>query len=121
MNIRNFFQTYHLYIALFAVFISLFTWGLQLLGWVEACIYCETQRILIGVLGAIALLPQHKNTPLRYLCYVLVLWGADVASTQVMMSFEKGTFPSLNAFLASCAFMFFIILMLLNHFRFNKT
>ncbi len=114
-------KRYNTLIAFFAIATCLFTWGLDLSTLVEHCPYCRVQRTAIGVLGIIALLPKHKNALLRYSCYLIAFFAADISGDQIFLSIKAGIFPTLDAFLAICAFVFIGILTLMNHRRYRAS
>jgi disulfide bond formation protein DsbB len=111
---------YRIAIILIAIIACIFTWYLDLAGLVFKCPYCRVQRTIIGLLAIIGLLPDHKNSLLRYICYLLAFFGADVSGDQIFLSIKVGMFPTINSILASCAFVLIGALTVITHYRFSE-
>ena len=79
------------WIALAAIAISVLTWAVDLAGLVYACPYCRSQRTVIGLLGALLLLPLPAlgHWAVRWLATVLAVFGAQVASRQHFGGWSK--------------------------------
>ena len=119
-KITQILKRYHVHIAWLAILSAIFTWGLDLMGFVSECPYCEVQRTIIGVLGVIALLPQHKNTLLRYICYLIAFFGANVSGDQIFLHIKDEIFLSPSLYLAICALILIGALTVINHYRYIK-
>ena len=119
-KITRFLKRYHTHIAWLAIASSLLTWGLDFTHVVFQCPYCRVQRTVIGLLGLIALLPQHKNTVLRYSCYLIAFLGADISGDQIFLHVKHGTYLSFSLVLAVGAFVLIGVLTVINHYRFLK-
>jgi hypothetical protein len=85
-----------------AIFISAFTWGLELTHWVAPCPYCQTQRTMIGLLGILMFLPDYRYVS-QFLAATLGLFGIHVASAQIFMNVSARTFDNIFFILATCA------------------
>lgn len=93
-------------IGILSILISVVTWTMDLLGWVEVCMYCRSERTIIGILGIIILLPAVPYiTP--YISYVFGFFGAQVASAQIFLDIREHNI-SIMPVLAACA-LFIII------------
>jgi len=72
---------YRTQVAIFAIVVSVFTWGTELLGLVYVCPFCRVQRTVIGLLGLLLLAnPQHWLN--RWVSSALAFFGLVVASMQ---------------------------------------
>ena len=69
-------------VALAAIAIALLTWAVDLSGLVYACPYCRSQRMVIGLLGLLLLLPNPAHWLIRYLSAVFAVFGLSVGATQ---------------------------------------
>jgi hypothetical protein len=98
-------------IGIFSILVSIATWILDLTGLVEQCIYCRTQRTVIGILGFLMLLPLMKyffNYLIAYLSYGLGIFGVNVSSAQIFLNIKNDHIGSMMFNLAIGA-MFWII------------
>ncbi len=120
-KITHILKRYRLHIVWLAIGSAVLTWGLDLMGLVHKCPYCEVQRTVIGVLGLIALLPKHKNTLLRYVCYLIAFLGANFSADQILLHIKARIFLSPSLYLAICALILIGILTVMNHYRYRKT
>lgn len=72
---------YRTQVAVFAIVVSVVTWGTELLGLVYVCPFCRVQRTVIGLLGLLLLAnPQHWLN--RWVSSSLAVLGLVVASMQ---------------------------------------
>jgi len=95
------------WLGLFAIFLCVATWAIDLAGWVHPCVYCRTQRTAIGLLGLILLLPDPRQWWTRYFAVVVAFFGAHVSAAQIFLvvkSINAGEpFGKLNLFMAGGA------------------
>lgn len=104
-----------------AIAVSLVTWGMDLFGVVDPCGYCRVQRSVIGILGAILLMPSVAHWFPQYVAKVFAALGVVVAATQHFNAWNdisKGQFEFQwrlyeNAFLLSGAALFIIVALIL--------
>jgi len=78
-------------VGVLSIVISLATWVIDFMGMVEPCIYCRTERSVIGLLGILILLPVIPYIS-RYVAFVLGFFGAYVASQQVFLTIMEQSF-----------------------------
>ncbi len=78
-------------VGVLAIVISLGTWVIDYMGLVEPCVYCRTERTVIGLLGVLILLPIVPYIS-RYIAFVLGFFGAYVASQQVFLTILEQSF-----------------------------
>lgn len=90
-----------------SILVSLLTWAMDLNHWVIECIYCRSERTMIGLLGLLILLPAYPYMT-RYLSFVLGFFGASVASQQIILILKTGSLFPLELPLAIAAFLFII-------------
>ena len=76
-------------IAIAAIFISIVTWAVELLGWVYVCPFCRTQRTVIGLIGLSLLFPRPDHWLSRWIVTVVALFGIVVGSTQHFSGWKK--------------------------------
>jgi len=76
-------------IGIFAIVICIIAWGMELTGAVYICPYCRVQRTVIGLLGAILLLPFVHHWLVKYTAVILGFFAAVVASNQHFMGWKK--------------------------------
>ena len=92
-------------LGLFAIFLGVSTWVLDLGGWVHECVYCRTQRTAIAALGVLLTLPDPRRWWIRYPGAVVGFFGAQIAVAQLFLivrSINAGeAFGKLNLFMAS--------------------
>lgn len=69
-------------VGLITILISLGTWLIDLSGMVEPCVYCRTERTIIGILGIMMILP-FKGCVMKYIATIFGLLGAHVANAQI--------------------------------------
>lgn len=69
-------------VGILSITVSLVTWATDLLGIVDPCGYCRVSRSVIGILGALMLLPSASHWLLRYLATTIAALGVVVAGTQ---------------------------------------
>lgn len=100
-------------IGIVSILVSITTWVMDLTGLVEQCIYCRTQRTVIGLLGIVMLLPAIKYL-LAYIGYVLGFFGSHVASAQMFLNLRHEHF-GLMFTLSSCALLWIIFQACLLH------
>ena len=72
-------------VGVLSILVCLATWSMDLTGLVEQCIYCRTERSIIGLIGFIMLFPMLPYVN-RYISTVLGFFGAYVASAHVFLS-----------------------------------
>ncbi len=89
-------------LGVIAIFIAVFTWGLELAHFVPTCPYCQVQRTIIGVLGILMVLPNIRYATLL-LTVVLGLFGTNVSSDQIFMMVREHNFMNMIMLLAVCA------------------
>lgn len=100
-----------------AVLLFLATWGMEWSGVVEACLYCQVERTVIGLLGLLMLLSVRGSWAMLYAASVLAFFGAATAATQHFngwMAINKGEFKGFtpiyaNGFVLSAAAVAIII------------
>lgn len=97
---------YIITVGLLSLLICIVTWAMDLFGIVEECIYCRSERTIIGILGIIILIPIW-NYIRSYLSWVFGFFGADVASAQIFLNLEEGK-VGVMFLLAICA-LFIIV------------
>lgn len=96
-----------LYIGIFALVVCLATWALDLTHLVIDCIYCRSERTMIGFLGILLILPIHQYLT-RYLAFVAGFFGASVAAQQILLILKNGSLFPLELPLAIAA-LFIIV------------
>lgn len=108
-------KTFFTIVGILAILVSIATWLMDLKGLVEPCIYCRTERTLIGVLGLMLLLPP---TPFisRYINFVFGFFASHVASQQIFLSLEAHAFD-LEFWMAIGALFLIIGLVILIYFK----
>jgi len=79
-----------LFIGVCALIVCLATWTLDLTHLVIDCIYCRSERTMIGFLGILILLPIHHYIT-RYLAFVAGFFGASVAAQQTLLILKSGS------------------------------
>ncbi|MFA6036529.1 MAG: hypothetical protein WC748_00235 [Legionellales bacterium] len=96
-----------------AIFIALFTWGLEWGNFVAQCPYCQVQRTMIGLLGILMVLPDYRYLS-QFLTVIFGLFGTHVACSQIFAIVRDYNFNIL-LILAICAFCIMVgqILMLI--------
>lgn len=109
----------------FSLLVSIGAWALDLTGLVEECVYCRTERTIIGVLGFLMLLSTIHyliKYLFTYLGYVFGYYGAHVASAQIFMNMRHDHFAMM--FILATAALFWIIFQVCIihwfHFHYNK-
>ncbi len=88
-----------------ALFICVFTWGLELGNYVAHCPYCQMQRTMIGLLGILMVLPDYRYIS-QFLTVVFGLFGTHVACAHIFMNARDYNFYNMNGIfiiLATCA------------------
>jgi len=93
-ELKTIFANRHL-IGVFAITLCIIAWGMELTGAVYICPYCRVQRTVIGILGAILLLPFVHHWLVKYMAIILGFFATVVASNQHFMGWKKisaGTF-----------------------------
>ena len=53
-------------LGVFAIFLCVATWALDLAELVHPCVYCRTQRTAIGLVGILMLFPQPRQWWVRW-------------------------------------------------------
>lgn len=104
-------------LGIFSIVVALGTWVFDFMHLVEPCIYCRTQRTVIGLLGVLLLLPVSKYISI-YLSAVLGFFGSYVAASQIFLTIRNNHF-SINFFLATAA-LFWIIFLVCSICFFSK-
>jgi hypothetical protein len=88
-----------------AIFISAFTWGLDLAHLVPPCPFCQAQRTMIGFLGILMVLPDYRYVT-QFLTVVFGIFGLHVSCAQIfnfVASYHFINMFILLAFAALCA------------------
>lgn len=101
INIMNYMRP----LGFVAIFISLFTWGLDLGNYVSPCVYCQMQRSVIGLLGILMVLPDYRYFT-QLLTVIFGLFGTHVACAHIFMNLRDYDFYNMNGLfiiLATCA------------------
>ena len=83
-------------LGLIAIVICVATWAVDLMDLVHKCPYCRLQRMAIGGMGVLMLLPDPRLWWVRYLGVVVAFLGAATASAQLFLVFTNltGGYPS---------------------------
>jgi len=76
-------------IAFLAIIISIATWWMDIAGVVYECPYCRTQRTVIGILGAMLLLPFAHHWLVKLITIQIGGFGFVVAATQHFRGWAK--------------------------------
>jgi hypothetical protein len=94
-------------LGVLAILICVATWAIDLGGLVHKCVYCRSQRSVIGVVGVLMLLPDPRQWWVRWPVVALCFFGAHVGSAQIFLivkSINAGeSFGKLNLFMATGA------------------
>ncbi len=91
-------------VGIVSLVICLSTWAMDLTHMVAECIYCRSERTMIGLLGIIILLPPYPYIR-RYSGCVAGFFGASVATQQMMLILKNGSMLSMEMWLATGALM----------------
>ena len=93
------------WLGVFAIFLGISTWALDLGGLVHECVYCRTQRTAIGVLGVLLTLPDPRRWWIRYPGAAVGFFGAQIAVAQLFLIVrainDGDPFGKLNLFMAT--------------------
>ncbi|MCR9185448.1 MAG: hypothetical protein NXH81_08635 [Halieaceae bacterium] len=112
----DFYQNHLRALGIIAIIVSIGAWSLDWFDVVYACPFCQVQRTVIGLLGALMLLGS-SHFIVKYFASVIGFFGAGVAMMQHFRGWvriHKGEFTwyepiYLDAFLLSFVAMFIII------------
>lgn len=99
-------KQYAYLLGILSIVVSAFTWSLDLGGVIQPCIYCRIERMIIGILGIVILLPIIPYLS-SYAGYVFGFFGASVASNQIFSLLYKQTYDM--ELLLAIGALFFII------------
>lgn len=88
--------------GILSLVIALSTWVMDLTHLVIECIYCRSERTIIGLLGVLILLPIFPHIT-RYFACVAGFFGASVASQQVILILKSGEMFPFELWLATGA------------------
>jgi|SRR5579872_3697929 len=106
-------------IACLSVVISLATWYMDLSHIVGPCVYCRSERTVIGILGLIMLFPVVPCLT-RLLSYAIGFFGAHVAAQQMLTDIMQYQISE-ELILATGALIFIIAQVIFIHFVIHKT
>ena len=111
--------------GILSVLVSFISWGMDLFHVVEPCIYCRTERTLIGIVGFLMIIPTYSHLRL-YLAFTLGLYGALVAGDQISMylmddKYHSMIYLAIGAFFILTSQMYVIIYYLLLRSRERNT
>lgn len=97
-----------------AIFISAFTWGLDLANFVPPCPFCQAQRTMMGLLGILMVLPDYRYLS-QFLTVLFGAFGIHVSCAQIFNNVASYAFTNMFILLASAALCVLVgqILMLL--------
>ena len=101
-------------IGLITILISISTWAMDLTGLVEKCIYCRSERTVIGLNGIVFLFPAIKYLT-SYICTALGFFGVNVASAQIFLNLEEDRF-GIMFFLAIGALLIIVMQIILAYY-----
>lgn len=93
--------------GLLTLIIALATWATDLAHLTVQCIYCRSERTIMGILGIMLMLPIYPYLS-RYLAYVLGFLGASIAAQQVMLVLQHSGIMSFK-FVLVIAVLFIIV------------
>ncbi len=85
-----------------AIFISVFTWWIDLSGLVSACIFCRTERTVIGLLGIVMMLPHCRYITLLF-ATALAAMGLQTTSAHILLHLKQLSFTWLYTGMALSA------------------
>jgi disulfide bond formation protein DsbB len=100
------------------IFICFATWMMDWYGLVSPCIYCRTERTIIGVLGLLLMLPVMPFAT-RLVSYTLGFFGAYVSSQQMWLDIQQHVINE-ELILATCALIIIMMEVVLIHYRTQK-
>ncbi|HLX54418.1 MAG TPA: hypothetical protein VKR58_10775, partial [Aquella sp.] len=101
-------------IACLSILISLLTWFMDFSHLVGPCIYCRSERTIIGMLGLIMLFPIVPYFT-RLLSYIIGFFGAHVAAQQILTNIMQYQINE-ELILAICALVFIIVQVMFIHY-----
>lgn len=110
INIMNYMRP----LGFIAILIAVFTWGLDLTNLVPPCVYCRSQRTIIGLLGILMMLPHYRYISI-FLTVVFGLFGTHVSCAHIFMQIRGGDYFHPFTLLAICALFIMVgqVLMLI--------
>lgn len=89
-------------IGLISILIYVVTQSLESLGFVHICVYCQTIRSCIGLIGVLMVLPICPIMS-RLLTIMFAYMGAHVAAAGIFMNIQRATYVTSFTVLATCA------------------
>ena len=98
INVMNYMRP----LGLIAIFISAFTWGLELGNFVATCPFCQVQRTMIGLLGILMVLPNYRYVTL-FLAVVFTIFGTNISSEHIFNHVKVHAFFGIFMILATSA------------------
>jgi hypothetical protein len=99
-------------IGFLAIFISAFTWGLDLAHLVPPCPFCQAQRTMIGFLGILMIIPDYRYAT-QFLTVVFGLFGVHVSCAQIFNHVASYAFTNMFIILATGALCLLVAQMLM--------
>lgn len=90
--------------GIISILICVTTWGIDIAKVVGPCVYCRTERTIIGLIGLLMLLPKYRLITL-YLATTLGFFGAHVASAQVFSHLVENLYEYSFALAAAALFV----------------
>lgn len=109
-------QRIALFVGIASIALSIATWGMDFSHIVGPCIYCRSERTIIGIMGLLLILPFAGHWVVHFLSRGFAFYGIIVAANQHFRGWSaisEGTFEFVlpvydNPFLLSAAALFII-------------
>ncbi len=79
------------WIGLVSILIYVITQSLETFGFVHVCVFCQTIRVCIGLIGLIMILPICPIFS-RLFTFVIAYMGAHVAADGIFINIERATY-----------------------------
>ncbi len=82
-----------------SVGLCLITWAAEFAGLVTPCVYCQTERTAIGVVGIVMIMQHHRYVTMLFGLAIAFL-GAEVAAAQILLIIKSATFMPIYSVMA---------------------
>jgi uncharacterized membrane protein len=105
-------QDLQVVLGISGILISIVTWTLDLSDLAIHCIYCRTERTVIGLMGIMMLLPVWGSYWTRFFFYPLAFLGAHVAASQIFLHLQHANIWKTTFVFSSAALGIIIGLMI---------
>ena len=78
---------------------------LDVAGLVYKCPYCRVQRVVVGLLAIMLLLPVVWPSIQFWISIPFAFFGLDISGDQIFLVIKNGNLPNMNSNLAMLAFL----------------